>query len=188
MRTSLALLERARQGDQLALDRLVARFLPRLRRWARGRLPARARDLMDTEDVVQDAISRTVRRIGQFEPDHDAALEVYLREAVANRLRDEIRRVERTPPMQGLSADALAEEPSPLEQAIGREAFGRYDRALGRLSRVDRELIIARLELGYAYEEVAYLTGKANANAARQAVLRAVVRLADAMNHERKRP
>jgi RNA polymerase sigma-70 factor (ECF subfamily) len=43
--TSLSLLERAREGDADALNALIARYLPRLQRWAHGRLPAWARDL-----------------------------------------------------------------------------------------------------------------------------------------------
>ncbi len=187
VRTSVTLLALARQGDRAALDQLVARFLPRLRRWASGRLPARARDMMDTEDIVQEALTRTVRRIGSFEPTHDAALEVYLREAVANRVRDEVRRVYRMPAAGELTDEVEAGGPSPLQQAIGHEAFERYERALGRLSKTDRDAIVARLELGYAYDEVAFLLGKPTANAARQTVLRAVIRLAEQMRHVRHR-
>src|SRR5829696_8052644 len=41
--SSLALVERARDGDDEALGRLCARYLPRLQRWAHGRLPSWAR-------------------------------------------------------------------------------------------------------------------------------------------------
>ena len=54
--SSLALLERARAGDRQALETLTARYLPRLRRWASGRLPRWARDLADTEDLVQETV------------------------------------------------------------------------------------------------------------------------------------
>lgn len=37
--SSLTLLERAQAGDRAALDPLIARYLPRLQRWASGRLP-----------------------------------------------------------------------------------------------------------------------------------------------------
>lgn len=47
------LLARARSGDERALEALFARYLTPLRRWARGRLPQRARDMVDTQDVVQ---------------------------------------------------------------------------------------------------------------------------------------
>ena len=37
--SSVDLLLKAQAGDNEALDRLLARYLPRLRRWASGRLP-----------------------------------------------------------------------------------------------------------------------------------------------------
>ena len=45
---TLTLLQRLRAGDAAARERLVARYLPRLTRWAHGRLPTGARDLSDT--------------------------------------------------------------------------------------------------------------------------------------------
>ena len=41
--TSFQLLLRARTGDPDAVELLCARYLPRLHRWARGRLPRGAR-------------------------------------------------------------------------------------------------------------------------------------------------
>jgi hypothetical protein len=41
--SSFELVLRARGGDQEALNDLCARYLPRLQRWAHGRLPASAR-------------------------------------------------------------------------------------------------------------------------------------------------
>ena len=49
------LVERAKGGDSEALERLLARAMPRLRRWATGRLPRWTRDLTDTDDLVQEA-------------------------------------------------------------------------------------------------------------------------------------
>jgi DNA-directed RNA polymerase specialized sigma24 family protein len=50
------LIERARAGDQEAIERLFARHLKPLQRWASGRLPKWARDLADTDDLVQDTL------------------------------------------------------------------------------------------------------------------------------------
>ena len=44
LESTFRLLERARTGDQDALNRLLARHVTPLRRWARGRLPKWARD------------------------------------------------------------------------------------------------------------------------------------------------
>src|SRR6202007_2105471 len=76
------LLALVRQGDRGALDRLFARCLPPLRRWARGRLPSTARGALDTQDLVQDTIVNSLRRLDQFDSRHEGALQAYLRQAV----------------------------------------------------------------------------------------------------------
>jgi RNA polymerase sigma factor (sigma-70 family) len=180
------LLRRAREGDEQALDDLFRRHLSPLRRWARGRLPRWTRDLRDTEDLVQETLAQTLRHINDFEPRHDGALQAYLRQALINRVRDEVRRVTRYPAAAGIDeqgehADSAA---SPLDEAIGREAVDRYEAALQRLRSEEREVIIARVELQQSYAQIAAAHGKASADAARMAVTRALVRLAEEMDVE----
>src|SRR4051812_35099459 len=88
--TTADLLQRARLGDADALNELFARYLPSLRRWARGRLPKWTRDLRDTEDLVQETLVQTLKHIGSFQPRHEGALQAYLRQALVNRVRDEV--------------------------------------------------------------------------------------------------
>jgi RNA polymerase sigma-70 factor (ECF subfamily) len=187
-RQSLAtvdLLARVRQGDEAALEQLLERCVPMLRRWARGRLPQFARGSADTQDLVQETVLRAVRRLHAFEPRHQGALQAYLRQAIANRIRDEIRRARRRPPAVALDGSYADPSPSPLEQAIGREGLARYEAALQRLKPVHREAIVARLELQQSYEEIAVALGKPTANAARVAVTRAMTYLLKEMDDER---
>ena len=72
-------------------------------------------------------------------------------------------------------------------EAIGHEALGRYELALQRLSPRDREAVVARIELGMEYAELALVLGKPSPDAARVAVARALVRLAQEMRCERSR-
>ncbi len=179
--SSIELLAKARAGDEDALDRLLAQHLPRLRRWASGRLPAWARDRGDTDDLVQETVIQTLRRIEAFEPRHDGALQAYLRQALMNRIRDAIRRAGRRPEAVPLDDQMAGNDMSPLEQAIGRESLDRYDTALALLRDRDREAIIGRIELGHTYEELAEALGKPTGEAARLAVHRAMLKLAEAM-------
>ena len=181
--SSLDLLERARAGDAAALDALIARYLPRLRRWASGRLPLWARDLAETQDLVQETVVKAFKNIERFEVRGEGALQAYLRQAMLNRIRSEIRRVNRRPPAGELDTQTEDTGPSPLESAVGREALERYEVALARLRATDREAIIARIELGLTYEELAVALGKPSANAARMTVERALFRLAREMRH-----
>jgi RNA polymerase sigma-70 factor (ECF subfamily) len=182
LESTLQLIERAQSGDRSALDRLIARHLTPLRRWAHGRLPRWARDMTDTDDLVQDTLVKTFQRLGDFEHRGVGALQAYLRQAVVNRVRDELRRKGRRPDstdLDGLEVDAGV---SPLEAAIGRETIARYERALATLSAAEREAIIGRVEMGYSYEELADALGKPTSEAARKAARRALVRLAQEMD------
>lgn len=175
------LLERARAGDQEAIERLFARHLKPLQRWASGRLPKWARDLADTDDLVQETLIQTFKRIEDFEPRRVGALQAYLRQAVLNRIRNELRRKGRQPHATDLDGIEVQSVESPLEQAIGREAVECYERALQRLRAEEREAIIARVEMGYSYEELAEALGKPTPDAARKAAQRALVRLVEEM-------
>jgi RNA polymerase sigma factor (sigma-70 family) len=181
LHSSLTLLERAQAGDRAALDLLVARYLPRLQRWASGRLPRWARDIADTQDLVQETLFQTFKRIEKFESRGEGALLAYLRQAILNRVREELRRAKRRPARNELESQAADNARSPLEEAIGQEALERYERALATLRREDRELVVARVELGYTNQEIAELLDKPTPNAARMAVERAVIRLAKEM-------
>ena len=179
LESTTCLIERVRTGDREALERLFARHSAPLKRWASGRLPKWARQLSDTDDLVQDALVQTFKKIEGFEPRGVGALQGYLRQAVLNRLRDELRRRARVPEMAELTAVEIEGGESPLELAIGREGVQRYEDALSRLRPDDREAIIGRVELGYTYEELAQVLGKPTADAARKAAQRALMRLAE---------
>jgi RNA polymerase sigma-70 factor (ECF subfamily) len=184
MESTLDLIERVRQGDAAARERLFERCLPPLQRWARGRLPPYARDIADTHDIVQDAAISTLNNLCRFESQHPGALLAYLREAVANRIKDHIRRANRRP-MSVMLDDALPEtRPSPLQEAIGQEHIARYEAALARLNDMDRAAIVSRIELQLSFAEVASALGKPTANAARVAVVRAIERLIREMDRE----
>ena len=179
--TTVELLELAKDGDSEALDRLLERCVPALRRWAHGRLPLHARSMSDTADIVQDTIISAMRHLEAFESRHQGALQAYLRQAVMNRIRDVIRQQKRRPEIGGLSEEIQDEATSPLESAIGAENLERYEAALQRLKPAEREAIIGRLEMLYGYDELATVLGRPSAAAARMAVTRAMKRLAEEM-------
>jgi len=183
--STMQLLVRARAGDQNALESLFARYAGPLRRWAHGRLPQWARDVADTADLVQDVLLQTFRRLEHFDPRTEDALQGYLRQALMNRVRDELRRHRRRPGTVELDSGHIDEAPSPLEEAIGGEAMDRYQAGLMRLEESDRDAIVGRLELGLTYPELAELLGKPSPDAARKTAQRALVRLIEEMKHGR---
>jgi len=182
---SLELIRRAREGDQEALDALFQRYVPPLRRWAGGRLPRWARDVVDTDDMVQDVLLKTFRNIEKFEPRGTGALYAYLRQAMQRRVLDELRRAQRRPAAQELTPAERDRAASPLEEAIGREALERYEKSLKLLNDQEREAVVCRVEMGMDYGQIAETLGKPSRDAARMSVSRALVRLAKGMGHDR---
>src|SRR5215207_975342 len=119
---TIELLVRAREGDRLAVEALLQRCLPGLRRWAHGRLPPAARASLDTQDLVQETVLHVLRRLDHFEPRHVGAMQAYLRQSVINRIRDEVRKVSRHPAAVELPPDLVSDNTSPLEVAVQAEA------------------------------------------------------------------
>ena len=89
-----------------------------------------------------------------------------------NRIRNEIRRAASRPGAP-LDSGIEAQGTSPVDAAIGVEARERYEAALGRLSENDRDAIIARIELGMTYQEIATALQRPSADATRGGCARA---------------
>jgi RNA polymerase sigma-70 factor (ECF subfamily) len=142
--SSFALLLRARSGDEDACNELCARYLPRLRRWAHGRLPGWARQHLDTEDIVQDTLMQSVRRLPDVTPEHERAFCAYVSQALRNRLRDAVRRALTRPSGQPPRRKNQRRS-ARLEQASACRCRTATPRQSARGP--DRELVIARVEL-----------------------------------------
>jgi RNA polymerase sigma-70 factor (ECF subfamily) len=177
------LLLRIKSGDREALDRLYARYRPRLRTWASQRLPRWARDGKDTDDLVQDTLAATLTRIDAFEFRHEGAFNAYLRQAVNNKIRTLKKRAVEKPGRVDLASDQADPTPSPLEQTIGKQAYERYESALEDLPQEARAAVILKIEMGFTYEQIAQALEKPTANAARMVVTRALFKLTKGMGH-----
>lgn len=183
LESTASLINRIRDGDDSASDRLMHRYLPALRRWAHGRLPARARHLADTDDIVQITLVRTLKKVKEFEPKRQGAFFAYLRRALYNQIRDQLRAAKRHP-RQSLEVEPIASAASPLEVAIGRDRLESYEKALAKLNAHQQEGIFLRVELGADWNEIADVIGSPSGNAARMVVTRALVHLAEEMQVE----
>jgi RNA polymerase sigma-70 factor, ECF subfamily len=175
---TIDLLALVKQGDDEARNRLVERCIPPLRRWARGRLPLAHRGMLETADLVQDAVMAAIGKLQAFESRHQGALQAYLRQAVKYRISDLIRKGKRRPRQTDLNGDVADEQTSPLDRLIGARNVERYEEALAQLRPEDREAIIGRMEMQYSYAELAVVLDKPTAEAARLAVTRAMKQLA----------
>ena len=179
--STASILLRARGGDGAARETLAGRYLTVLRRWAHGRLPRAARDLVDTDDLVQSAVARALLRLNSFEPRREGAFLAYLRQILLNQIRDHARRAKRRPQHESLSENLHAGSRSPLEEVIGREGLDRYESALDRLTEGQRQAVILRLEMGFRYREIAEAIGSPTPSAARLLVARGMAHLSRIM-------
>lgn len=182
LESTASLLARVRSGVPQARERLAARYLAVLRPWAHGRLPVRARDLIDTDDLVQDTLLRALDRVREFEPRREGSFLAYLRRILVNQIRDQIRRASRRPGHESVVDEIPDAGLSPLEVAVGREAFASYDAALATLTDEEQEAVILRIEMGFTHRQVAEALGKPTADSARMCVARALIRLAEVMD------
>jgi RNA polymerase sigma-70 factor (ECF subfamily) len=174
---TIELVVKAQGGDRLAVEALLQRCLPQLKRWAHGKLPASARGSLDTGDLVQEAAMHVVQRLAVFQPRHVGAMQAYLRMSVINRIRDEIRRVGRHPAPVELPEDHPGDITSPLEVALQNESYERYRTALGLLKPREREMVVARVEAQWSMGEIARQFGMRTVDGARMAVSRALKKL-----------
>jgi len=178
LESTLTLVMRARMGDRAALELIAERYQAALTRFAHGRVPAAARGLVDTCDIVQMAVVRTLGRLDSIDTSLRGSLIAYLRCAVLNQIRDEIRRAQRRPHPAGLSPDLPSHERDPLEIVISQETLRRYDAALAQLPCDQQEAFIMRIEMDCSFREIAEALGRPSAEAARMLVRRAIQTLA----------
>jgi RNA polymerase sigma-70 factor (ECF subfamily) len=177
------LVQRAQAGDAAAMERILERYLPRLQRWASGRLPAYARSLFDTADLVQETLLRAVQGIERIQA-QPGAFQGYVRKAILNRIRDQIRWAARRRGSGEISESLPDPAPSPTEEAVGAELLARYERGMEAVDEEDRRLLHLRIDMDFDFDEIAAMTGRPSPNAARMAFQRALRHLAEAMGRE----
>jgi len=178
--STATLVRRVHDGDDDARAVLLDRCLPRLRRWARGRVPSSVRGLADTDDLVQTTVLRTLDRISNVAPGPTGSFLAYMRQVLLNAIRDEIRRQQRRPHHAAIGDDTgeVADVGGPVSDPT---VVAAYERALAEVTREQRDAIVLRVEFGMTFQEIADELGLPSANAARMRVSRGLVELADRM-------
>jgi RNA polymerase sigma factor (sigma-70 family) len=176
--STATLLSLLRDGDASARERLMARYLPMLRRWAHGRLPAFARDLNDTNDLVQITLMSALKNLDRFESRHEGALLAYLRTSLMNAIRGEMRRVGRAGVTIGLPDSPEALDAPMSAPRLDSDQWLDYENALAKLPEHKREAVLLRLEFGMSYAEIAAALDRPSEAAASMMVSRALVELA----------
>ena len=150
--TDLELVARWRAGDERAATSLVERHAPALARFA-VTLGQRS----EIEELVQDTFVRAFGSIDSFRA--DSSLRTWLftieRRLILDRRRAERRRRDDV----SIDENDAATEFDALDGLVAEEAEGRVRQAVDRLSRLQREVFLLRVNEGLSYKEIAEVVG-----------------------------
>jgi RNA polymerase sigma-70 factor (ECF subfamily) len=188
------LLQRARAGDQAAVNDLFTRHRDRLRRMVELRLDRRLQGRIDASDVIQDAYLDVVNRLDDYLRDPRLPLFLWLRLIVGERLlklhrhhlgtqgRDVGREVSLyrgalpQASSAALAAQLLGKHTSPTQAVARAERILRLQEALNTLDPLDREILSLRHFEELSIAETAQVLDITEAAAAKR-YLRALKRL-----------
>lgn len=188
------LLDRARQGDQTAVEQLLTQFRDSLRRMIALRLDPALTARLDASDVVQDVMVEANRRLDDYLRNSTMPFHLWLRHIAKDHVIDAHRKhrkaqrrsIDREQSLvpRGLSdhssiemmGQILDQELTPATAAIRHELEQRLANAIGQLEEDDREIILMRLYEQLSNQEIAAVYGLTEPAAAMR-YLRAVRRL-----------
>lgn len=190
---TLNLLARVRQGDDQALQDLIVRHRPALRRFVELRLDARLNPRLDPSDVVQEAQLEVARRIQDYLQREPMPFWLWLHRTTYEnlvRLRRvhvdaERRSVEREVALPDASSILLANKlfdakDWPGQRLVDEEIRRRVQEALAKLDEIDREVLQLRAFEGLENEEVAHVLDLEPGTASKR-YGRALLRLREAL-------
>ena len=168
--TTAWLLGRIREGDDRARVDLVTRIEPLLRRFARGRLPARLRSQQDTADLIQLTWLKVLDKLEAIEVEEPGAFFAYLRTVLVNALRESLRRHARSPVQPAAEVELVAND-------VDLDDWLAWEQSLAVLSPEQRSLVLMRFEFGMSFLEMARELGQ-SPDGVRMKVNRVIARMA----------
>ncbi len=170
------LLTKAKQGEQHAVDQLLARHREPLRRMIDMRLDKAIARRVDASDIAQEVLLEASRRLRDFLNKPDLPFHLWLRHIARDHIIDAHRRhrkaqrrtVDREQAMHAANADRssvelIAElidrELTPATAALRKELQDRFQTVLSTLDEDDREIILMRHFEQLSNQEVAATLG-----------------------------
>ncbi|MDQ3866470.1 MAG: RNA polymerase sigma factor [Actinomycetota bacterium] len=146
----LALVAKAKAGDQPALDVLVERHAPRVNRLAAQLMG----DLEDARDAAQESLVKLCTRLRQFRG--EAQFATWLHRLVVNTCRDfqDRKQVRATEPLPATD-EAAGDDVDPTRAHVLADLRRDLADAFARLSPDQRAVVVLRDVLDLSYEDVA---------------------------------
>jgi RNA polymerase sigma-70 factor (ECF subfamily) len=159
---TLVLLDRARQGDDAAINGLLERHRAAIRRMIDRRMDRVVQRRVDASDIVQDVMLEANRRLGSYLANPTMPFQLWLRHMARDRLIDAHRRhrvastrsLDREVPLvtadggNQSQADLIGQladrELTPAATATWRELERRFAAAVDELDADDRTIVLLR--------------------------------------------
>jgi RNA polymerase sigma-70 factor (ECF subfamily) len=145
------LVQRAKDGDNRALDALLARHRPSVERLALRML----RDREDADDATQEALAKVCVRLKQF--DGRSQFSTWLHRLVFNTCLDAVER--RKARAHEPLGEHLAAIDDPARDARNSELRRELCVALADVSPQQAQVVLLKDALGYSFEEIAEAAG-----------------------------
>jgi RNA polymerase sigma-70 factor, ECF subfamily len=166
-----SLLQLASSGDADAFSALFREVRPRLVLYIQRHCPAKLAKLYDLDDILQDLLFESYRRIGQFVDRGDDALFRWMVTITRNRMLALLRaeeaekrggNLDRLSPSNDTDMSRLLEtlavyRRTPSQSAASHETMAALEQAISRLSEDHRRAITLRFLNGKSHEEVGEL-------------------------------
>jgi RNA polymerase sigma factor (sigma-70 family) len=180
------LYELAGNGDSVALDQLLQRYLPQLRGYVRARLGAELRAQESSLDIVQSVCREVLSAREQFDFRGEDRFRGWLFTSALNKIRDRQRRLhsEKRDRAQAFAPEtsdgdafaSIAHYLTPSQDAIGRETTLALHDALAALREEHREVISLARIVQLPHRVIAEIMDRSE-EATRQLLARAMVQL-----------
>lgn len=193
------LIDRAKAGDALALDRLLLAHYGPLHARVVKRLPRRFCAVIAPEDIIQETFAEVFQTIGKFIPEGGDAFYRWIATVAEHRLLDAVRALRAAKrgggraPAANVHASSIAalvdlvavSERTPSRSAGGHEAAAAVQVALAGLRGEYREALLLRYFQAMPIAEVAARMGKTE-SAVHKLCSRALQALREAMGEAAK--
>ncbi len=188
------LLQKARAGDDTALNLLYERIGTRLLLLIRLRLGPSLSATLEPEDVAQEVLIKACAGISQLTKDSSRSFFSWLAVIAGNTIRDladyhqQARRdMRQTISGDRISSDLTAKHRSALSRLILDEGFQCLERGLEKLNDRQREVIILRRFEERSFKEIAEIMGGSE-DSCRMLYTRALARLTLKVQQTRTSP
>lgn len=148
----------AQAGDTHALNRLVERYYPRIRRMVAIRAGGRMKSSTEVDDLVQDVLLRILDGLERFERRSDALFINWVSRLATNEISNQGRRLQHRPGQQGIEDSLIGmladSTRGVLSQLKHDEEIERVDRCLHELSDDFREILLLREYAGASWSDI----------------------------------